>query len=129
MNETTQYLAQLIGPITIILAISFALKSKAYMEWFSHIDRTQPYLFLQGVVEATVGLALVLNHNLWTSAPEIIISLLGWGMILEGTLALVTSNKSIKRTFRGFLSPVALQATAGVFVILGGYLTWIGYFA
>ena len=128
LNEATLHLAQLIGPIAVLLGISFLLKAKDYMAWFKHIDRAQPYLFLQGLVEAAVGLAIVLHHNLWGSAPEIIISLLGWGMIFEGSLALLTSNKSIKRMVRNIITPDYFQVSSVFCLILGGYLTWVGYF-
>jgi len=128
MNETTTYLAQLIGPITLLLSLSFLFKAKVYMEWFKHVEKTQPYLFLQGIVESTVGLALVLNHNLWGSAPEIIISFLGWAMIMEGSMALLTSDKSIKKSLRKTMSVKSLQGVSGAMIILGAYLTWAGYF-
>ncbi len=130
MNETTLFLSRLIGPICLLLGISFAIQHKFYMDWFKNIKKNGAFLFLIALVETTVGLAVVISHNLWTSAPEIIISFLGYGMILEGTLVLLGGKTWIKLAVR-LLSHTALLFGFGALFALGigGYLTWIGYFA
>ena len=130
MNETTLFLSRLIGPICLLLGVSFAIHHNFYMDWFKKLKKNGAFLFLAALVETTAGLAIVLSHNLWTSAPEIIISVLGYGMILEGTLVLLGGKTWIKLAIR-LLSRATLLFVFSVLLVfaLGGYLTWIGYLA
>ncbi len=130
MNETTLFLSRLIGPICILVGVSFAIQHKFYMDWFKNLKKNGAFLFLAALVESTAGLAIVLSHNLWTSAPEIIISILGYAMILEGTLVLLGGKTWIKLGVRLLSRTALLFAFAALFCfVIGGYLTWIGYCA
>lgn len=122
------FLAQLMGPILLILGISFALRRDEYMAWFKKIDKEGPYLFIQGVVEATAGLAVVLAHNLWTSPIEVFVSLLGWGMLLEGGLTLLSSKRTLKSALKSFATPQLMLLTTVFILGLGTFFTWVGYF-
>lgn len=127
MNETTQFLAQLMGPITFIVALSAGLKTREYMAWFKQIDQEEPYVFLQGMIELTVGLAVVLNHNLWDSLPQAIISIFGWAMIVEGTLMLLISKLSLRRALLKATTPALMRLAVIIGLAAGAYLTWAGY--
>jgi hypothetical protein len=100
------------------------------MDWFKKLKKNGAFLFLAALVEVTAGLAVVLSHNLWTSAPEIIVSVLGYGMILEGTVVLLGGKTWIKLAVRLFSRTTLLFVFSALLTLaLGGYLTWIGYFA
>ncbi len=130
MNETTLFLSRLIGPIALLIGVSFAIQHNFYMDWFKKLKKDGAFLFLVALIEATAGLAIVLSHNLWTSAPEVIISVLGYGMILEGALVLLGGKAWIKLAIRLFSRTTLLFVSAALVTFaLGGYLTWIGYFA
>ena len=130
MNETTLFLSRLIGPIVLLLGVSFAIQHKFYIDLLNKLKENGAFLFLIAIVELTAGLAIVLNHNLWTSAPEIIISIMGYGMILEGTLVILGGKTWIKLAIRLFSRTTPLFVfSALVALALGGYLTWMGYFA
>lgn len=128
MHETTQFLAQLIGPISFVVGCSFLIKKKFYKTWFKHLDLTQPVLFLTAIVEATAGLAIVLSHNIWNSAAAIIISLLGYAMIFEGFFALLTTRKVLKQLLKHVMSTEMILLSSLLFIVLGAYLTWVGYY-
>jgi hypothetical protein len=129
MNETTLQLSRLIGPVTLLIGLSFALHKEFYMDWLKNLKKNGAFLFLAAIIEATAGFAIVLSHNLWTTTPEIIISVLGFGMILEGTLVLLGGKSWVKLAVR-LLSRTApwFMISALATLALGGYLTWIGYF-
>ena len=129
MNETTLFLSRLIGPVMLLVGISFAIHHKFYMDWFKKMKDGEHFLFFVVLIEVIVGLAIVLSHNLWTSVPEIIISVIGYEMILEGTLLLLFGRPWLKVAVRLFSRTILLFVFSLLIVFaLGGYLTWIGYF-
>jgi len=131
MNETTLFLSRLIGPTILLIGISFAIHHKFYIDWFKKFKEREPLLFFTELIEIIAGLAIILSHNLWTSVPEIIISVIGYGMVLEGALVLLVGKPWVNLAVRlfsrtTFLFVFSLLLT--VLTLVGGYLTWIGYF-
>jgi hypothetical protein len=129
MSADTLHLAQLIGPILILLGVSFGMNKKFYINWFKKMDKEDGFLFLAGLVETTAGLAIVLGHNLWGSAAEIIISFLGWAMILEGSLCLLLNKKFPKGIVSHMMKsmPEFMSISAVVMLVAGTYLSYLGY--
>ncbi len=124
---STLFLAQLIGPVMILVGLAFLLRNNEMKGMMKEMSKSTSTLFVYGMIEITAGIALVLKHNIWEDLTTVIISLLGWLMILEATFALLTSKSHIKRMMSDLT--VGLFNPAGfVMVIVGVYLVWQGYF-
>ena len=128
MGETTIFLAKLMGPVLVLVGLSFALKKDEYMVMFKKVIKERAYLFLQGIVESTAGLAIVLAQNLWSSPVEIFISLMGWMMLIEGGLTLLSSKNSIKNMMRVCATPQLMMLITLFVLVLGAFFSWVGYF-
>jgi hypothetical protein len=127
MNETTMALSQLIGPLFLLLGISLLVRKSAYLKLFKKIEQEGIFLLLASMIEFIAGLAIVLHHNLWTTPAEFIISIIGWGMVAEGTLMMLNSKFYIKKVVR-MLSPTLLSVGAVISIVIGGYLCSLVYF-
>jgi len=126
MNETTLFLSQLIGPILIVFGLSMLIRQDAYREFIRNLSKNRSLLLYNGIIEGGAGLAIVLNHNLWTTPAQIIISLLGWGMIVEGIFDLFVSKitiKDIAHSGAGILNIIAV-----ISILIGAYLAYVGFF-
>lgn len=126
---TTQYLAQIIGPVFVLFAISFFARKSFYLKWFKHMQWTQPTLFTIGVFETILGLMIVLNHRSFDSIAAGIITVLGFYMVLEGASALLISKKSLKMIVKNMANDGFFYAISAFCLILGSYLSWVGYVA
>ena len=131
MNAMTLFLSQLMGPVVLLMGISFALNHDNYVRWFKRYDKEDALLFFISVVELTVGIAVVLSHNFWDTLPQILISLIGWGMVLEGGLVLVGSKEVVKRSMMAMSKSMGgmMSAMALASIVIGAYLSWYGYLA
>jgi len=129
MNETTLYLSQLMGPILVLFGISFLIKEKWYLEVFKGLHKNGLFLYLDSVVETTAGLAIVLSHNLWGTTPEVMISLIGWAMLFEGTMIMMTSKAFLRSMMTMIATSNWLKVSAFLSLVIGGYLSWAGYLA
>jgi len=127
MTSSTFFLAQLVGPVMILVGLAFLLRNNEMKGMIKEITKSTSTLFIYGMIELTAGIALVLQHNIWGDLATVIISLTGWLMILEGSFALLASKSHLKRMMSDVT--VGLFNPAGfVMVILGVYLVWQGYF-
>jgi len=126
MNETTIFLGQLMGPILIILGLSMLVRQDAYREFIQNLSKNRSLLLYNGIIEGTAGLAIVLHHNLWATPSQAIISLIGWGMLVEGVFDLFVSKTTIKDIAHSGAG--VLNITAVVSVLIGAYLAYVGFF-
>ena len=125
MNETTLFLSQLIGPVLIVMGLSMLIRKDAWQEFLQSISHNRALLLYNGMVEGSAGLALLLYHNFWNTPAEIIITLLGWAMFLEGICDLFVSRTTVKDLLHS--SNTILNVTGIVSIAVGGYLAYISY--
>lgn len=129
MSPTTLYLSQLFGPILFITGLSVLINQDEYKKMMvkEFKEFTLSY-HIAAIAALSVGIAVVLSHNLWNTLPEILVSLIGWGALLKGIIRLLspeTSMQLIPKVAKcEYFTPMIL-----VIIAWGGYMSWIGYLA
>lgn len=120
-------LAKIWGIALIILASAYIVNQKEYTKKLSSFAKS-PLLFFTGIFAILLGVIHVVIHNVWTSDWRLLITLLGWIMLLKGIVRLffpgfvVTFLK--KRSFQPWYIPVVV-----FLLMIGVYLMFIGFFA
>ena len=128
MNESTLFLSQLIGPVLAIVGLSFILRRNEMMTLIKQLVKNNVILWVYGMAELTAGIAIVMYHNEWNSVAAFIISLLGWGMILEGSFGVLVNKTHLKR-WMGEVNVGVFNPSGVVMVLAGICLIWNGYLA
>lgn len=126
--ETTVFLAQLWGPV--LLAVGFGIYSsrKYYLRIYRDLDKEVLAVLIFGMLGTVLGIMHIQAHSLWDTLPQVLVSLLGWGLFLKGLVFLVAPrfvDRSGDKAAKSGLLPLA----GGALLLLGAYLTWIGYLA
>lgn len=126
--EITTFLAQFWGPVLLLVGIGVFVSRGFYQRVYRDLEKGPLAVLLFGMVAITVGIAHVGAHNIWGTFPEIVISLLGWGLLVKGGV-LVVMPGSVDR-WGDRVAGSSLLTVAGVALLaLGGYLTWLAYLA
>lgn len=130
MDTTTLYLAQLIGPAATLMGISMLMHKKQFGELMKNLDKSQLSLLLDAVVETVAGTALLLSHHLWGSTAEVMVTLLGYGMLLDGLCIFIGGKAFLKDCVKLITKDMYQYITlVGISSLLyGGYLSYLGYF-
>ncbi len=124
---TSVFLAKLLGPIMLIGGIAMLVNRKDLDALAQELLRSRVLLFLLGFVDLTVGLAIVLTHNVWVADWRIIITLLGWVLLARGAARLFVPDQ-VKALATQFLrnANAMTGALAGT-AVLGLVLCYFGY--
>lgn len=126
--ESTIFLASLWGPALLAVGIGFFLSREHYRRIYRDIQREPFALLLFGMAGLATALVHINVHNVWNNLPEMIISFLGWGLLIKSTLFLVMPNFTDKMGDR--IAKTNLVNFAGtIMTVLGVYLSWVAYFA
>jgi len=129
MSPRTVFLGKLLGLYCIAVSLSIFAHAQATVDIMRAILRDPPLLFIAGLLGATAGLAIVLAHNVWSGGVlPILVTLFGWASLIKGMLLLVLSPETESRVFIvGLHFEQHPNLYAAVLLLLGAYLTYVGF--
>ena len=125
--DITTFLAQIWGPILIAIAFGFFFSTKYYIRIYRDLEKESFAVLFFGMVAMAGGIAHILAHNIWGNLSQIIVSLLGWGVLIKGIIC-VAFPKLADRGGEWALNTKVVPAAGIIVLILGAYLSWVGYF-
>jgi len=124
--EVTTYLAHLWGPVLLAVGIGFFVSRSYYVKVYHDLQKAPFAVLFFGMFAMAAAIAQLLAHNTWSTLPEILISFLGWSLLLKGIVCVVWPRLADKGGDWAIDSK--LVPTAGAIALLiGGYLTWFAY--
>ena len=124
--ETTLFLAQIWGPTILAVGIGIFVSRGYYIKIYRDLEKEKFAALVFGMMAVAAGAAHIGAHNTWGTLPEIVISLLGWGLFIKGamlTIAPKLADKAGDWTVKSKLVPSA----GGFAILIGVYLCWLGY--
>ncbi|PIR86000.1 hypothetical protein COU14_01130 [Candidatus Kaiserbacteria bacterium CG10_big_fil_rev_8_21_14_0_10_44_10] len=127
MESTTMFLASMWGPAILAVGIGFFVSREHYLRIYRDIQREPFALLAFGMAGIAAAIAQISVHNVWGTLPEMLISFLGWAMLLKSLAFMIMPNITDK-VGDSVASKSTLVTTAGVIMLVaGGYLTWLAY--
>lgn len=124
---TSIFLARLLGPMLVLAGTGLALNRDFYRGVASDFLANRGLLYFAGVAVLLGGTAIVLTHNIWSTDWRLIITLLGWLLVLRGVALVVAPRWSIEMAQRLMQHPQTLIINAVVVIVLGVVLCALGY--
>jgi hypothetical protein len=118
---TSKRIAGLLGPTLIAVAITEAMNLRFLTTFIgpSHA----PLVYLNGTLLFVAGLAIVRAHNRWTGGWPVLVTLMGWLVMLGGLtrmIAPVSAQREGQNTTAVFALLIVLLAI-GIFLTFKAY--------
>ncbi len=124
MSRTTIYLSRLIGLFIIAFVACLFLNH----DFANLLFTDRALLLMLSMMAVAAGLAMVLSHNVWSGgAPTIVVTLVGWLLLLKGITLLVVPDVSMMALFDALHVQQHLDLFLIVPLVLGLYLTYSGF--
>jgi hypothetical protein len=125
--QTSIFLAKLLGPVLLLVGISVALNGKTFRAMAAEIVKSVTLVYLFGIMDFAAGLAIVLVHNVWAPHWYVLITLLGWLLLIRGIVRTVATEKVMGYAARISGKTELYTYAAGATVIVGLILCYFGY--
>ncbi len=78
------------------VGLSHLAQPLAWVEFFAWLRKQgRCAVFLEGLLTLNVGALVVAFHNVWTGLP-VVITVLGWAMVLKGTVRLAAPGLGLR---------------------------------
>lgn len=123
----TSFLAGLWGPVLLAIGIGMFTSTRYYTRIYRELEKETLAVLLFAMVAIPAGIAHIKAHSLWETFPQVVISLLGWGLLLKG-LVFALAPKLVDQAGDWEADSKFIPVAAGLMIILGAYLTWFAYF-
>lgn len=121
------FLAKLIGFYLIVVGLIAALRQSSVMPAIADLIKNRALVVLFAFIELAAGLALLVANPVVTPDWVGVIALVGWMMVIEGTLYLSLPFRMVQRIIRPFNRREWYIGGGLLSVALGAYLVASGF--
>lgn len=126
MTPLTLFLAKLIGAYTLVMTAWMLLRKDVALQFVERMTNQPMAMAVVGMIRVTVGLAIVLGHDLWDSGAALLVSIVGWAALLSGIFTLFMPPATVRAAFsrlqygeRYYLFALFSFALGGALLIAG----------
>lgn len=109
----------------IVIGVSHLAQPLAWIRLFINLrEQGEPGVLLVSLVTFPSGLLIAVFHSVWTGIP-LILTLIGWGFLIKGTLYLVYPKLGLRALGRLREENAGMLCWAGIgLILIGGLLAW-----
>jgi len=125
--STSIFLAKLLGPILLVAGIAMLVNRKQLDAIAQELLGSPLLLLLLGIIDFAIGLAIVLTHNVWVADWRVIITLLGWLLLVRGAVRMLVPEQAKALGTKLLKNSTVICVGLGVTIALGVVLSWFGY--
>jgi hypothetical protein len=125
--DITSFLAHIWGPVILSIGLGIFINEKYYAKIYRDVDKSPFAIVTFGMFAITLGIINISAHNTWNTLAQGIVSLLGWSLLIKGLVCTIFP-KIVDYAGDWWANTKLMQAASFIMMVMGAYLTWIGYF-
>ncbi len=122
------FIAKLLGPYCIIIAIGIIFNQKAYQKIMEDFFKNAALIYLGGAIALILGLLVMHVHNVWVANWTVIITLFGWLGLLKGIGLIIFPDRAKKLAQAYQKNTTLLNINLVLIFAIGTILIFFGYF-
>jgi hypothetical protein len=122
----TRAFARIIGPWLVIVPGIVAWRAPEMGAFASEFFKNPLSAWFAGAGLLFLGLLIIAFHQYWSSVAAVIISLLGWILLLRGVV-LMTAPELYERAGMAVEGTAPVRVIFGVLIAIGLYLFYVGW--
>ena len=120
-------ITRIVGPLFAVIGIGILLNQKLYSDMIGQAVLVPVVIYLSGLLAFTAGVAILNGYRAWTADWRIIITILGWLMVIAGIIRIVLPAVTASLALTLY-SGTAGMAIAGIIVLaVGAFFSFEGY--
>lgn len=127
--DTSILIAKFLGPVLLVASISMVVNQGLIESIFEDIVKSPALIYMAGVMALLTGIAILIFHNLWVADWRVIVTIFGWLSLFAGIFRMVFPGLVIGMAEKLIGRGRTLMFIGGLNLLLGGFLTFMGYWA
>jgi uncharacterized membrane protein len=126
--EISQLLARIIGPYMMVAGIALIINRGNMKKMFDEYQHNNMLTFSIGALVLLLGLLLLQFHNLWTADWRVLVTIIAWITTIKGVAAMIFPDALMKIAELYKDNDGLLNIQAGIAVLFGAFMSYMGYF-
>lgn len=126
-QHRTRMFARMLGPFFTIIMIIAVARFADMKQLLSEFTASHVWPYVTGVFVLAAGIAIVAFHQYWRGAAAIIVSVLGWLLVVRGILLVAFPGVFASLADRMIGATAAWVTAFVVMILVGLYLTYVGW--
>lgn len=127
--ETSIFLAKVIGLSGAISTLAIIIRYRAFTEMEDQASKNPIILYLSGFTFIILGSLLVSSHQVWIRDWRVVITVIGWLLLIKGVLRiffpeLVIKLLAKKKNSRNFMIAEILVLLVSLYLVYQGYFAY-----
>jgi membrane protein CcdC involved in cytochrome C biogenesis len=127
--QASIFIARLLGPLLLAVGAGILINPSMFRTMGTEVVRSVTLVYLFGIMDLAAGLAIVLTHNVWLVSWRVLITLLGWLLIVRGAARVLLTEKVMVFGAKAFRNKQMVPVSGAIVGILGLVLSYFGYVA
>jgi hypothetical protein len=120
------FIARLIGPAFVAVGLGVLANGPFYTALILEAVHSPTLIYFSGLMALVPGLAILNVHRSWSGWP-VIITIIGWLMVIGGVIRLVLPATTATLATDLYSHAIVLLIVALVVLVVGAYLSFEGY--
>lgn len=126
--DITVFLAQIWGPIVLAVGIGMFVSRAHYARIYRNLENEALAILVFAMAGIAAGILQVTTHSVWDTPAQIVISFLGWALLIK-SITLAVMPGVADRLGDWAADARLITAIGAIMVLAGGYLSWFGFVA
>lgn len=123
--QNAMWLASIFGPFMTIMGLWMLLYADNLVKVWNAIKSSPASFFFGGVCNLLIGLAILSQYDMWSMDAYVLVTLLGWFMVVRGVMALFVPQLLIQLT----MTNTSFMKIMGIIPLVWGLaLCWLAFF-
>jgi hypothetical protein len=124
---TSKTIAGLIGPAFLAVATGLLLNLGSISAVLEPLSRDPALVLIYGIFLFVAGLAIVRFHNRWEANWSVLVTILGWLLVVGGLVRILFPLRFAAATGDFAQSSSTMAVVAVVLLAVGAFLSFKGY--
>jgi len=120
-------IARIVGPLFAVIGIGMLLNQKLYSDMIGQAILVPVLIYLSGLLAFTAGVAVLNGYRSWTADWRVIITILGWIMVIAGIIRIVIPAVTASLALTLFSGTAGMAITGVIVLVVGAFLSFEGY--
>lgn len=126
-QRTTQLFARVLGPFLVVVPLTAALRAPQMQTLLADFEANPLWPWVVGAYVFLLGLVVVALHSSWTNPAAVIVSALGWLLVLRGVLLMAFPAAFMAAANAVIGAGLVWRIGYAALALVGLYLTWVGW--
>lgn len=120
------FLAQIIGCFLFLVSLAMLVHHARFKKQMNDFLANHAMVAFSGNLSLLLGLLIVVSHNIWISEWPVLITIIGWIVLLQG-LARIYFPEAFVKTMKDLMSKTGYTLWCWIWLLVGVYLIWAGF--